>query len=80
MYSRAERYLLDDVFSALDQNIVRLPPPQNLLRTLIASTIFQEALMFGTLFDRSQGLLAGKTVLLATNGGKSPSLRPRSLS
>jgi ABC-type dipeptide/oligopeptide/nickel transport system ATPase subunit len=50
VYSRAERVVLDDVFSALD-----------------AET---EAGVWGALFDREEGLLRGKTVLLATHGSK----------
>ncbi|KAJ7805393.1 P-loop containing nucleoside triphosphate hydrolase protein [Mycena olivaceomarginata] len=48
VYSRAERVVLDDVFSALD-----------------AET---EAGVWVALFDREEGLLRGKTVLLATHG------------
>ncbi|KAJ7697815.1 P-loop containing nucleoside triphosphate hydrolase protein [Mycena rosella] len=48
VYSCAERFVLDDVFSALDANT--------------------EAHVFDALFHPAHGLLAGKTVLLATHG------------
>ncbi|KAJ7731940.1 P-loop containing nucleoside triphosphate hydrolase protein, partial [Mycena maculata] len=48
VYARAERVVLDDVFSALDANT--------------------EEAVFDALFHPAHGLLAGKTVLLATHG------------
>ncbi|KAJ7205375.1 P-loop containing nucleoside triphosphate hydrolase protein [Mycena rebaudengoi] len=48
VYSKAERLVLDDVFSALDANT--------------------EEYVFDALFHPAHGLLAGKTVLLATHG------------
>ncbi|KAJ7610244.1 P-loop containing nucleoside triphosphate hydrolase protein [Mycena polygramma] len=48
VYSKADRLVLDDVFSALDANT--------------------EEFVFDALFNPAHGLIAGKTVLLATHG------------